>query len=75
MALVVHVGAATGEALCQVEHVGLVLSGAAVAKMEDGTEKVMRAATSSTSRPATTAGWSATAVRLAAPHGQRGYAR
>ena len=38
-----HVGAATGERLCQVEHVGLVLSGAAVAHMDDGTEKVMRA--------------------------------
>ncbi len=38
-----HVGAATGESLCQVEHVGLVLSGAAVAHMDDGTEKVMRA--------------------------------
>ncbi len=38
-----HVGAATGETLCQVEHVGLVLSGAAMAKMEDGTENVMRA--------------------------------
>src|SRR6202022_526467 len=37
-----HVGAQTGEASCQVEHVGLVLGGAAVAKMEDGTEKVMR---------------------------------
>jgi quercetin dioxygenase-like cupin family protein len=37
-----HVGAQAGEASCQVEHVGLVLSGAAVAKMDDGTEKVMR---------------------------------
>jgi quercetin dioxygenase-like cupin family protein len=37
-----HVGAATGESLCQVEHVGLVLSGAAAVKMEDGTENVMR---------------------------------
>jgi quercetin dioxygenase-like cupin family protein len=37
-----HVGAQTGEASCQVEHVGLVLSGAAVARMDDGTEKVMR---------------------------------
>jgi glyoxylate utilization-related uncharacterized protein len=32
-----------GDTLCQVEHVGLVLRGAAVAKMEDETEKVMRA--------------------------------
>jgi quercetin dioxygenase-like cupin family protein len=38
-----HVGAAAGEPLCQVEHVGLVLSGAAAVKMEDGTEQVMRA--------------------------------
>jgi hypothetical protein len=37
-----HVGRATGEGLCQVEHVGLVISGAAVAKMEDGREVVMR---------------------------------
>ena len=32
-----------GEGLCQVEHVGLVLSGAAAVKMEDGTERVMNA--------------------------------
>jgi quercetin dioxygenase-like cupin family protein len=38
-----HVGPASGEALCQVEHVGLVLSGQAVAKMHDGREFVMRA--------------------------------
>jgi hypothetical protein len=37
-----HVGAATGERSCQVEHVGLVLSGQAVAKMDDGREVVMR---------------------------------
>ncbi len=37
-----HVGAATGESLCQVEHVGLVLSGAAAVRMADGTERVMR---------------------------------
>jgi quercetin dioxygenase-like cupin family protein len=37
-----HVGAASGESLCQVEHVGLVISGAAVVKMADGSEKVMR---------------------------------
>jgi quercetin dioxygenase-like cupin family protein len=37
-----HVGAASGESLCQVEHVGLVLSGQAAVKMEDGTERVMR---------------------------------
>ena len=38
-----HVGARTGEASCQVEHVGLVVSGQAMAKMDDGTEKIMRA--------------------------------
>ena len=38
-----HVGAANGERLCQVEHVGLVLSGQAAVKMEDGTERVMKA--------------------------------
>ena len=36
-----HVGPATGGSSCQVEHVGLVLSGRAVAKMDDGSEKVM----------------------------------
>jgi quercetin dioxygenase-like cupin family protein len=38
-----HVGPATDETSCQVEHVGLVLSGQAVAKMDDGREVVMRA--------------------------------
>lgn len=37
-----HVGPATGEASCQVEHVGLVVSGQAAAKMDDGREVVMR---------------------------------
>jgi quercetin dioxygenase-like cupin family protein len=36
-----HVGAVRGERSCQVEHVGLVLSGRAMAAMDDGTEKVM----------------------------------
>jgi quercetin dioxygenase-like cupin family protein len=31
-----------GEGMCQVEHVGLVLSGQAAVRMEDGTEKVMQ---------------------------------
>jgi mannose-6-phosphate isomerase-like protein (cupin superfamily) len=35
------VGAASGESLCQVEHVGLVVEGRAAVKMEDGTERVM----------------------------------
>ncbi|MBI5106893.1 MAG: cupin domain-containing protein [Solirubrobacterales bacterium] len=38
-----HVGPETGATSCMVEHVGLVLEGQAVAKMDDGTEKVMRA--------------------------------
>jgi len=33
----VDVGAATGESLCQVEHVGMVVSGCATAAMADGT--------------------------------------
>ena len=37
-----HVGPAIGEASCQVEHVGLVLRGQAVAKMDDGSEVVMK---------------------------------
>src|ERR671932_192021 len=49
-----------GEAYCQVEHVGLVLSGQAAVKMQDGSEKVMRAGEFFTCRPATTAGSSAT---------------
>lgn len=32
----VHVGAQTGAAYCQVEHVGLVISGKATAAMQDG---------------------------------------
>ena len=33
-----HVGAATGEPFCEVEHVCLVLSGSTAVKMRDGTE-------------------------------------
>jgi quercetin dioxygenase-like cupin family protein len=36
-----HVGSSSGEELCHVEHVGLVLSGQAAVKMADGTEEVM----------------------------------
>lgn len=36
-----HVGAATGEQWCEVEHVGLVLSGRAMAAMRDGEDRVM----------------------------------
>jgi quercetin dioxygenase-like cupin family protein len=38
-----HVGPMTGERSCQIEHVGLVLSGEAVAKLDDGPEVAMRA--------------------------------
>ena len=55
-----HVGAATGEAWCEVEHVGLVLSGRAMAAMRNGVERVMEPGSSSTCRPATTAGSSET---------------
>lgn len=37
-----HVGKALGQTMCAVEHVGLVMSGQAVAKMDDGREVVMR---------------------------------
>jgi quercetin dioxygenase-like cupin family protein len=37
-----HVGAASGERSCPVEHVGLVLAGQAAVRMDDGTERVMR---------------------------------
>jgi quercetin dioxygenase-like cupin family protein len=36
-----HVGAVRGELSCQVEHVGLVLSGRAAVRMDDGVERVM----------------------------------
>ena len=38
-----HVAPTVGTASCQLEHVGLVLSGQAVAKMDDGTERLMKA--------------------------------
>jgi hypothetical protein len=38
-----HIGAASGQRLCPVEHVGLVLGGAAAVTMADGTEVVIRA--------------------------------
>jgi quercetin dioxygenase-like cupin family protein len=37
-----HVGAEQGASLCEVEHVGLVLSGQAAVKMADGAEWVMK---------------------------------
>jgi quercetin dioxygenase-like cupin family protein len=39
----VHVGAATGVMSCQVEHVGMVISGCATAAMDDGRVIEMRA--------------------------------
>ncbi len=38
-----HVGAARGQSSCQVEHVGFVLQGQAAVRMDDGTERVMKA--------------------------------
>lgn len=37
-----HVGAATGATMCDVEHVGMVVSGRAAVRMADGAEFVMR---------------------------------
>ena len=37
-----HVGPTTGTDSCQVEHVGLVVSGQAAVRMDDGTERVMK---------------------------------
>lgn len=39
----VHVGAATGAKSCQVEHVGMVISGKAIAAMDDGRVIEMKA--------------------------------
>jgi len=39
----VHVGVATGAASCSVEHVGLVISGRAIAAMDDGRVIEMKA--------------------------------
>jgi quercetin dioxygenase-like cupin family protein len=36
-----HVGPATGESTCQVEHVGLVLSGRVAVRRDDGSERLM----------------------------------
>ena len=68
-----HVGAPAGEASCQVEHVGLVLSGQAAVKMDDGTEKVMRRGrVLLRAAGPRQLGGRRRAVRLAAHHGQRG---
>lgn len=39
----VHVGAGLGQTMCQVEHVGMVVSGTATAAMEDGRVIEMKA--------------------------------
>jgi len=36
-----HVGPSIGAVLCEVEHLGVVISGRAVVRMADGTEEVM----------------------------------
>ena len=41
----VHVGPSVGASRCNVEHVGMVLSGCATAAMEDGTVHELRAGT------------------------------
>jgi quercetin dioxygenase-like cupin family protein len=38
-----HVAPTVGTASCQTEHVGLVLSGQAIARIDDGTERLMTA--------------------------------
>jgi quercetin dioxygenase-like cupin family protein len=38
-----HVAPSAGTATCQVEHVGLVVSGQAAVRMDDGTERTMKA--------------------------------
>ena len=37
-----HVGPSAGTDSCEVEHIGLVISGEAMVKMDDGTELVMK---------------------------------
>src|SRR6266571_4798654 len=38
-----HVAPTAGTPTCQVEHVGLVISGQAAVRMDDGTERIMKA--------------------------------
>ena len=66
-----HVGAETGESLCQVEHVGLVVSGRAVAAMADGTERTMEPDQFFYVPRPRQLGRGRRAVRVAALHGQR----
>jgi hypothetical protein len=40
-----HVGPTAGTALCEVEHVGIVLKGRAAVRMRDGSERVLEAGT------------------------------
>jgi hypothetical protein len=56
----VHVGPTVGASRCNVEHVGLVLSGSATAAMEDGTitnSAPARSFTFHPALPATIVGW------------------
>ena len=46
-----HVGQATGETSCQVEHVGYVLSGRMVVRMDDGSEQELAAGEAYLIRP------------------------
>ena len=41
-----HVGPSAGTPFCEVEHVGLVISGRAAVRMRDGSERVLSAGTS-----------------------------
>ena len=71
-----HVGPTVGQRACPVEHVGLVLSGQAAVRMDDGTERVMKRRRLLL-RPAraTTAGWSATSrTSPCTSSGSEGYA-
>ncbi|MGE5278092.1 MAG: cupin domain-containing protein [Acidobacteriota bacterium] len=40
-----HVGPSAGTPLCEVEHVGLVISGRAAVRMRDGSERILSAGT------------------------------
>jgi hypothetical protein len=67
-----HVGAARGESLCQVEHVGLVLEGRVVIAMADGTEVVAKAGEFFYVPPGQRQlGGRRRALRLAPHHGRR----
>ena len=52
----VHVGSALGKSSCDVEHVGMVVTGRATAAMDDGRVVEMKPGDIFTSKPDTTAG-------------------